>query len=100
MTTSSSSPNILLFTEPRVGERHGYFDGWEAQHFRYTGIGQRADQQLRDINLALRLHRERNLSVRLFRAAGRTVTYLGEFVIDEAKPLYQMDAPSTYRIAR
>jgi hypothetical protein len=93
MTTSRSSPNLFLFKDPRVGERHGYFDGWEGSHFHYTGMGQRGDQVLRDTNLALSRHAELELSVRLFRAAGPTVTYLGEFTLDRDQPVYRMDAP-------
>jgi hypothetical protein len=39
---SRSTPNVLLFTDPATGERHGYFDGWADDGcFHYTGEGQR-----------------------------------------------------------
>jgi hypothetical protein len=93
MTTSSTSPNILLFTDPRVGERFGYFDGWEGSHFHYTGKGKTGDHELRDMNHALLNHEERGLAIRLFRAEGPTLTYLGEFTLDAEQPVYRMDAP-------
>jgi hypothetical protein len=93
MTTSRTSPNLFLFTEPRVGERHGYYDGWEGPHFHYTGMGQSGDQEMRDANRALRDHENLNRVVRLFRASGTTTTYLGEFTLDESQPFYRMDAP-------
>jgi len=43
---SRSTPNVLLFTDPATGERHGYFDGWADDGcFHYTGEGQRGDQR-------------------------------------------------------
>jgi hypothetical protein len=40
-TPSRSSPNILLFLDHEVGSPHGYFDGWVADRFYYTGHGQK-----------------------------------------------------------
>jgi hypothetical protein len=93
MTTSRTSPNILLFTEPRVGERLGYFVGWEGSNFHYTGKGRTGDQQLTDMNRALLNHEELGLAIRLFRAERQTLTYLGEFTLDADQPVYRMDAP-------
>jgi hypothetical protein len=93
MTTSRTSPNILLFAEPRVGERLGYFDGWEGSHFHYTGKGRRGDQEITDMNRALLLHEERGLAIRLFRAERQRLTYLGQFTLDTNQPVYRMDAP-------
>lgn len=93
MTTSRSSPNIFLFTDPHVGEQHGYFDGWEGADFHYTGKGRHGDQELRDMNLALLEHKDLELAVRLFRAEGSTLTYLGQFDLDDEQPVYRMDAP-------
>ena len=39
MTTSSSSPNILLFLDRAVGNPHGYFDGWAGDRLYYTVQG-------------------------------------------------------------
>jgi hypothetical protein len=47
ISPSRISPNILVFTDPRSGERHGYFDQWAADDsFHYTGEGQRGDQTM------------------------------------------------------
>jgi hypothetical protein len=95
MTTSKSSPNIFLFTDRNVGELHGYRDGWLEDVFHYTGKGQRGDQKMNDINVALLSHELTERSVRLFRGVGGTVTYLGEFRVDDKHPYYKMDAPET-----
>jgi hypothetical protein len=93
MTTSTTSPNIFLFTDPALGHKYGYYDGWVGPHFHYTGMGRYGDQQMRDINLSLSRHDALGVSVRLFRKASGLVTYLGEFALDGAHPVYQMDAP-------
>jgi hypothetical protein len=45
MAPSASTPNVLIFTDPKVGNQHGYYDGWVADVFHYTGWGQRGDQR-------------------------------------------------------
>jgi hypothetical protein len=95
MTTSRLTSNLFLFTDPRVGNQHGYYDGWVGDVFHYTGKGQRGDQELRDINLALLEHHARGLNVRLFRGVGGTLMYLGEFRVDDADPFYRMEARET-----
>ena len=41
ISPSSSTPNVLVFTDSSVGEKH---DRWEGSIFRYCGAGQRGDQ--------------------------------------------------------
>jgi hypothetical protein len=50
---------------------------------------------MNDINRALLEHEKAGRSVRLFRGVGGTVTYLGEFRVDDSHPYYQVDAPAT-----
>lgn len=95
MTTSRSTPNLFLFTDPSVGNQHGYYDGWVGDVFHYTGMGQSGDQRLSDANLALLEHEQRGLAVRLFRGVGGTITYLGEFRVDDQDPYYRMEAGET-----
>ena len=93
---SRSTPNVLLFTDPATGQRHGYFDGWADDGcFHYTGEGQRGDQQFREGNKAIRDHLADGRELRLFRATGRQVTYLGAFTSDLEQPYYFTDAPET-----
>ena len=95
MAPSRSSPNVFIFTDPAVGNRHGYYDGWVGDIFHYTGMGQRGDQEMEAGNRALLRHTEDGRAVRLFRGVGGDVTYLGEFELDAARPWYRMDAQET-----
>jgi hypothetical protein len=95
MAPSSTSPNVFLFTDPAVGHRHGYFDGWVGRVFHYTGMGQRADQEFKAGNRAVRDHQVEHRAIRMFRGAGGRVTYLGEFALDSQRPFYRTDAPET-----
>jgi hypothetical protein len=93
---SKSSPNVLLFTDPVSGEKHGYIDGWQSDGcFHYTGEGQRGDQQMKSGNASIMRHREEGRALRLFLGARGTVTYDGEYEIDPDLPYYTTDAPET-----
>jgi hypothetical protein len=95
MTRSTSTPNVLLFTDPAVGHQHGYYDGWVGDRFHYTGMGQRGDQQFVAGNDAVLQHADEGRALRLFKGARGTVRYLGEFALDESAPYYRTDAPET-----
>jgi hypothetical protein len=96
MSPSRTTPNVLIFTDPQVGNRHGYYDGWVGEVFHYTGMGQRGDQEMKSGNRAVLLHHgEEGRAIRLFRGVGGAVTYLGDFNVDPARPSYRMDAPET-----
>jgi hypothetical protein len=75
MAPSRTSPNIFLFTDPAVGQRHGYYDGWVGELFHYTGMGQKGDQQMAAGNRALLNHSQDGRAVRLFRGVGGDVTW-------------------------
>jgi len=94
---SRTTPNVLLFTDPASGERHGYFDGWvdDDECFHYTGEGTTGDQRFREGNKAIRDHVADGRSLRLFRANGTQVTYLGAFTPDPERPYYLTDAPQS-----
>lgn len=103
METPTSSPNVLLFTDPKVGRENGYeFDGWSAdgEIFSYTGMDRIGPQKMHKGNLALLTHKESGKAVRLFGVSGKVAVgnglnriYLGEFAIDEEHPYSIEDAP-------
>jgi hypothetical protein len=96
ISPSRTTPNILVFTDPRSGERHGYFDQWAPDDsFRYTGEGQRGDQTMTRGNLAIRSHRADGRALRVFQGASGTVQYVGQFVLDQLEPFTTRTAPST-----
>jgi hypothetical protein len=93
---SSRSPNVFVFTDPEVGEQHGYFDRWDSEAiYNYTGEGQRGDQRIKSGNTAILNHKAQGRALRLFRGSGGTVQYEGQFEVDDARPYYTMDAPET-----
>jgi hypothetical protein len=96
ISPSRTTPNILVFTDPRSGERHGYFDRWAADDsFHYTGEGQRGDQTMTKGNLAILNHRTDGRALRVFQGATGTVQYVGQFVLYELEPYTITTAPST-----
>jgi predicted RNA-binding protein with PUA-like domain len=96
ISPSRSTPNVFVFTDPRSGERHGYYDQWAADgSFRYTGRGQRGPQTLTSGNLTLANHAKDGRALRVFQGASGVVRYVGEFVLDEQQPYDWGQAPST-----
>lgn len=93
MAPSTTTPNIFLFTDPKVGSTYGYFDGWVENIFHYTGHGQSGDQRFAGANRSTRDYVESGRALRLFRGAGGIVTYLGRFDLDQDLPYYRTDAP-------
>lgn len=92
---SRKTPNVLIFSDPVSGERHGYYDGWADGCFHYTGEGQYGDQQLKSGNASILNHEAEGRALRVFAGARGTVTYLDEFELDQAEPYYWTDAPET-----
>jgi hypothetical protein len=77
---STKAPVVLFFTDPDVGHRHGYYDGWDDDGlFNYYGEGQTGDQRLAQGNKAILNHRADGRTLEGFLANGPTVTYLGAF---------------------
>lgn len=92
---SRSTPNIMLFKDPLVGQAHGYYDGWVGNHYYYTGHGQTGDQEFKAGNAAVRDHKSGERALRVFRGVGGTVTYLGRFELDDEAPFFRMEAPDS-----
>ncbi|SHG58536.1 hypothetical protein [Streptoalloteichus hindustanus] len=81
---SSRTNVVLFFTNPAIGQQHGYYDGWDTNGlFHYVGEGQRGDQQLTQGNKAILNHAVDGRTLEGFLANGPTVTYLGEFELVE-----------------
>ncbi|MFE3106692.1 restriction endonuclease [Kitasatospora indigofera] len=92
---SRVTPNVLLFTDPATGHKHGYFDGWgDDGCYHYAGEGQVGDQRMAQGNLAILKHKEEGRALRLFRGvASGIVEYVGEFQLADHDSWYQTDAP-------
>jgi hypothetical protein len=96
ISPSRTTPNIFIFWNPAVGEKHGYYDEVRSDgRFYYTGAGQYGDQRMKDANLALLNHAASGRSVRLFAGAGGEVEYVAELEIDQTDPYYETEAPET-----
>jgi hypothetical protein len=94
---SRVSANVLLFTDPAKGHKHGYFDGWgEDGCYHYAGEGQAGDQKMTQGNLAILKHKQEGRALRLFKGvASGMCQYLGEFTLPGERPWYRTDAPET-----
>ncbi|GAA0960982.1 restriction endonuclease [Streptomyces rhizosphaericus] len=93
---SAKTPNVFVFTDPVAGEKHGYYDDWMPDGcFHYSGEGQHGDQRMLSGNASILNHQAEGRALRVFQGARGTVTYRGEFVVDEENPWYSADAPET-----
>lgn len=93
---SAKTPNVFVFTDPVAGEKHGYYDDWMPDGcFHYSGEGQHGDQRMVSGNASILDHRAEGRALRVFQGARGTVTYRGEFVVDQDAPWYEADAPET-----
>lgn len=96
ISPSAQTPNVFVFYDPETGEKHGYYDDWQADGcLHYTGEGQRGDQEMKAGNAAILNHKADGRALRIFRGARGTVTYEGEFELDDAEPFQRTDAPET-----
>jgi hypothetical protein len=96
ISPSAQTPNVFVFYDPATGEQHGYYDDWQVDGcLHYTGEGQRGDQEMKAGNAAILNHGVDGRALRVFRGARGTVTYEGEFELDDAEPFQRTDAPET-----
>jgi hypothetical protein len=83
---SRTTPNVLIFTDPKAGTQHGYiYDGWDQLDptlFRCTGEGQHGDQRMVAGNRTILEHVEQCRALRVFKGVGDLVQYRGEFKLD------------------
>ncbi|WP_432105745.1 restriction endonuclease [Streptomyces sp. bgisy091] len=93
---SAKTPNVFVFTDPVAGEKHGYYDDWMPDgRFHYSGEGQYGDQRMISGNASILNHQAEGRALRVFQGARGTVTYRGEFTVDQENPWYSADAPET-----
>ncbi|GAA3488559.1 hypothetical protein [Streptomyces cremeus] len=95
--------NVNLYSDPDVGEKFGYYDGWLAEEdelgavFEYTGAGKSGDQTFDGVagagNRAIVRHAEQGRVLRVFTRVGKvpgsdtkTHRYLGPFTLDSMEP--------------
>lgn len=99
---STTTPNVLLYSDPEAGERNGYrFDGWDPLDpgvFYFTGFGRKGDQLLTSRNRTLAEHAHTDRALRVFQAptgqrGEKNHEYLGEFRVDPESPYRREDAP-------
>lgn len=100
---SKSKYSVNLYSDPGVGERVGYYDGWLAEQdelgavFEYTGAGKSGDQTFEGTagagNRAILQHAEERRVLRVFTQVGKvpgsdtkTHRYLGSFTLDSREP--------------
>ncbi|MYV51024.1 restriction endonuclease [Streptomyces sp. SID3212] len=93
---SAKTPNVFVFTDPVAGEKHGYYDDWMPDgRFHYSGEGQYGDQRMISGNASILNHQAEGRALRVFQGARGTITYRGEFTVDQEDPWYSADAPET-----
>lgn len=93
---SAKTPNVFVFTDPVAGEKHGYYDDWMPDgRFHYSGEGQYGDQRMVSGNASILNHQAEGRALRVFQGARGTITYRGEFTIDQENPWYEADAPES-----
>jgi 5-methylcytosine-specific restriction protein A len=80
ISTPKSVPFIFLFTSSS-GEAHGYDDGWlPSGRFRFSGEGQRGDQEFIRGNKSIRDHEQMDKKLLLFeKTAKSNYRFVGEF---------------------
>jgi hypothetical protein len=104
METSTTSPNVFLYSDPVAAAVHGYsFDGWTeaGSVFLYTGEGATGDQAMRAGNRAVLEASQRGKVLRLFVADGlvkagsaaKNQRYIGAFETDHESPYLIAETP-------
>ncbi|HZG06065.1 MAG TPA: hypothetical protein VE546_21220 [Streptomyces sp.] len=100
---SNETRSVNLYSDPEVGEKAGYYDGWLAEEdelgpvFEYTGAGKSGDQTFDGVagtgNRAILRHAEQGRTLRVFTRVGtapgsdaKTHRYLGTFTLDGVQP--------------
>lgn len=88
ISPSSTSPNVLLFTDDAANRQHGYLrDHWNGTDlFLYCGEGQVGHQTLTRYNGSVLHHRTDGKALRLFQGVRGTVKYVAELYVDPDEP--------------
>ncbi|MFC6079816.1 hypothetical protein [Sphaerisporangium aureirubrum] len=113
---SGTTPNVLLYSDPKVGKQRGYHDGWlreddeYGQVFEYTGHGE-GDQTFEGQhgrgNRAILHHIDDGRALRVFKAVGvvpgtgtKRHRYLGRFQLDPIQPYVLREALNRRHVMR
>lgn len=93
ISASKTHPVVMLFSNPKSGQRYGYFDRWGKDGcFHYAGEGQYGDQEMTKGNKAIRDHVADKRTLHLFEYVEQgVVAYQGEFTLDLENPCYTVD---------
>lgn len=106
---SSSTPNVMIYSDPASGRKHGYnFDGWGPDGaFYYTGDGQRGDQEFIRGNKTIRDAESQGKTLRVFEAVegasnkgGKPQRYVGAFRLAPDAPWRRQEAPDSDGLLR
>ncbi|TFE55068.1 hypothetical protein E3E14_06010 [Streptomyces sp. ICN441] len=115
--TTTTSPNVLIYTDHDAGAVFGYKDGWldeedeRGRVFEYTGAGTEGDQTFLGRkgvgNKAILQHVDDGNALRLFMAAGKVPgsgtkwqRYVGEFELDAEQPYVIRQALDKHKALR
>jgi hypothetical protein len=109
--SSSTTPNVFIYTDPSSGTEHGYnYDGWDPDEptaFYYTGDGQKGPQEFVGGNKSIMDAAQRGRTLRLFEAVdgkhrpgGKLQRYLGAFQLDQEHPYRLEPAPGPDGVMR
>jgi hypothetical protein len=107
ISPSAKTKNVLVYTDPEAGEKHGYYDSLKLRDdygplIWYTGAGDDGDQHFDkgSDNYRLLHHEEQGRAIRLFQAAGKVQgsntklhKYLGKYKLDEGRQYFERRIP-------
>jgi len=96
----TSHGDILIFSDPKVGEEFGYHDGWEKGSYMYYGAGQEGDMEFVRGNKAILNHRKNGQRIHLFFGAKGEVIYESQFELDEKDPFRLVEGKDKHDEAR
>jgi hypothetical protein len=98
LSPCAKSPNVLIFSDPLSGSRHGYiYDKWDEADstlFHFTGEGQTGDQQMKAGNAAVLNSASDGRALRVFKGVRGIVRYIDQFKLDRL-PFEIKPAPAT-----
>ena len=86
ITPSKENKLIFIFSDPNIGEKFGYNDGWKDGVFLYSGRGPKGDMEMTYGNKSIINTLENNFRIFVFSGARGDVTYEGEFSLDKNLP--------------
>ena len=88
---SNKNKLIFLFSDPQVGEKFGYQDGWKDGIFYYSGKGPKGDMQLTQVNKSIYETLKNQYKIYLFNGSRDEVVYENEFKLDLETPYIEKE---------